>query len=123
MTWQDVLKAEQEAETALAEAMKLTQEAVQEFQRWKDSETQSADHPNFLGQHKRIKPDFLINKLNQSLQHLQKIQTELRKPASGGNPDFDKTTPQQNLVDINTGKPIPFNQKQLRVGDEWRDVE
>ena len=120
MTWQDVLKAEQEAETALAEAMKLTQEAVQEFQRWKDSETQSADHPNFLGQHKRIKPDFLINKLNQSLQHLQKIQTELRKPASGGNTE---TESERNLVDINTGKPIPFGKEQINVGGQWRDVE
>ena len=96
MAWQHILKAEQEAEEALAEAMKLTQEAVQEFQRWKDSETQSQEHPDFKGQHKRIKPDFLINKLNQSLQHLQKIQRELRTPASGGNQrqEYDSATGQ-----------------------------
>jgi len=120
MTWQDVLKAEQEAETALAEAIKLTQETIQGYQQWYDSATQTQEHPDFLGAHKRINVPFFIKKLNESLQQLQKIQTELRKPASGGNTE---TESERNLVDIKTGQPIPFNQKQLLVDGEWRNVK
>ena len=122
MNWENILKAEAEAETKLNEAIKDAKWAYEQIENLMNYDTSSPENffvneqgqqekiiqPNsYRGQ--RLKLQGVVNMLKEAHQTLLDVQTELRKPASGGNPDFDKTTPQRQEYDSATGT--------------WRNVE
>ena len=105
MNWEDILKAEAEAETKLNEAINDAKWAYEQIENLMNYDTSSPENffvneqgqqekiiqPNsYRGQ--RLKLQGVVNMLKEAHQTLLDVQTELRKPASGGNPDFDKNT-------------------------------